>query len=232
MDGSDGIEPYHRAMSPRSRRRSATRPRLHRTAVGRLLGLGFALLLAVGLVGCAAASFDPTGPCTADGSAAGAYPELEAAVPTSYQGAKATEVDSGRACSADGLGTLGSHGIKELRFAGATWQTGSQSGVSLALFSTAVGPALDPAWVTEFFETSARTTGKNVQSIDTTDAPVSPTVTGRRIDVLNGDSYQTIVIWEKDGQIAVALIGDFINEIQTKAAHEVNVQAAISTLAA
>src|ERR1044072_4503830 len=35
--------------------------------------------------GAPAASFDPTGACTADGSAPGAYPDLEALIPSTYQ---------------------------------------------------------------------------------------------------------------------------------------------------
>ena len=51
----------------------------------------FLSLLLVGVVavvaGCgapAAASFDPTAPCVVDGSAPGAYPDLEAMVPATY----------------------------------------------------------------------------------------------------------------------------------------------------
>ena len=196
---------------------------------GRLPILGLVVLLAALVAGCGS-TFDPTGPCTADGSGAGAYPELEAAVPTTYNGAKPSVLNSGRACTPDGLATLAGHGVKELRFAGATWNTGTDSGLSLALFIDADGPALDPAWVTEYFETSARA-GKNVTSVDTTDYPVTGAITGRRIDVLNGESYQSIVIWDKNGQVAVALIGDFIREIQTKDAHDVVVRAAVDTLA-
>lgn len=195
-----------------------------------MLAGAFAIVVAVGLAGCAQA-FDPTGPCTSDGSAAGAYPDLEASVPSTYQGAKPGQLDSGRACSSQGLGTFAGHGVKELRFAGGTWMTGTDSGISLAVFTDANGPALEPEWVAEFFETGARTTGKNVTSIDTTDYAVTPSIDGRRIDVLNGESYQSIVIWEKNGKIAVALIGNFIREIGTKDAHDKVVRAAVDTLA-
>ena len=186
-------------------------------------------MLALVLAGCSA-PFDPSGSCTADGSAPGAYPDLEAAIPKVYRDAKPTNLDSGRACSASGLGTLAGHGVKELRFAGGTWSTGTDSGLSLAVFTSPDGAALDPAWLTEFFETGART-AKNVTSVDTADYPVSAAVTGKRIDVLNGESFQSIVVWEKDGRVAVALIGDFIREIQTKEAHEVIVRAAVDDLA-
>jgi hypothetical protein len=217
-------------MSPRPRRRSSTRPASVRGSAARLIVVALVLVLAAVLVGCDAAAFDPSGPCTADGSAAGAYPSLEAAVPTAFKGATPTQLDSGRACTSDGLGTLAGHGIKEVRFAGGTWQTGTQSGVSLAVFTTADGSPLDPAWVEEFYEAGARA-GKNVQSVDASQMPVGTVVSASRIDVLNGDSYQTIVIWPRRGQVAVALIADFITEIQTKDAHEAVVQAAVTTLA-
>ena len=167
-----------------------------------------------------------TGPCTADGSAKGAYPELEAAVPTAFRGTPPNDLDSGRACTPAGLGTLASHGVNELRFAGATWEQGSDSGVSLAIFTDPDGPALQPAWVAEFYETGARS-GKKVDSVEAVDYPISPTITARRVDVLNGESFQTIVVYERNGQIAIALVANSIREIQTRAAHDHAVQEAI-----
>jgi len=218
-------------MSPRSRPGSATRPRPRggRRAGPPLLAhpilAALIALLALVLGGCAA-PFDPTGPCSADGSAAGAYPDLEAVVPKVYAGAAPTEVDSGRACTTKGLGTLATHGIKELRFAGSTWTTGTDSGLSLALFTTADGPVLDPNWMSEFYEAGARQ-GKNVTSVDSSSYPVSAAITGRRLDVLNGESYQSVVVWEQNGQVAVAVVADFIREIQTKEAHDKIVRAAV-----
>ena len=210
-----------RAMSPGSRPRSVTR---------RALAAAAALMLSLVLAGCGS-SFDPTGPCTADGSAPGAYPELEATVPKLFAGSGPSGVDSGRACTSTGLGTLATHGVKELRFAGATWTTGTDSGLSLALFTTADGTTLDPAWLAEFYEAGARQ-GKNVQSVDSVAYPVSPSVTGSRLDVLNGESYQSVVVWERDGRVAVAVIADFIREIQTKEAHDKVVRAAVDAFAA
>jgi hypothetical protein len=209
--------PYHRSMSPHPRRRSVARPTVAIVAA--------VLALMLMLAGCSA-PFDPSGPCTADGSAPGAYPELEAAVPAIFRDAKASDLDSGRACTPNGLATLAARGVKELRFAGGTWTTGTDSGLSLAVFVTADGPPLTRDWITEFYESGART-GKNVTSVETTDFPISATITARRIDVLNGESYQSLVIWEHAGKIAVALVADFIREIQTKEAHDVVVQQAV-----
>ncbi len=180
----------------------------------------------LGIAACGGEPFVPTGPCTADGSAKGAYAELEAAVPKAFRGTSPNDLDSGRACTPAGLGTLAGHGVNELRFAGATWEQGSDSGVSLAIFTDPDGPALQPAWVAEFYETGARS-GKKVESVEAIDFPISPTITARRIDVLNGESFQTIVVYERSGQIAVALVADSIREIQTRAAHDQVVQEAI-----
>ena len=212
-------------MSPDLRPRSVARRRLaSRTFPGRLAAV-LVVVLGFAVAGCAS-SFDPTGPCSTDGSVPGAYPELEAAVPTTFRSAAPAELDSGRACTTDGLGTLAGHGVKEIRFAGGTWTTGTDSGLSLAIFTTPDGSALEPAWLAEFYETGARA-GKNVTSVEASDYPVTDAVQGRRIDVLNGESYQSIVVWGRNGQVAVALVADFIREIQTKDAHDVVVRAAV-----
>lgn len=184
--------------------------------------------MSVVLAACGS-SFDPTGPCTSDGSKPGAYPELEAAVPTSFRGAAPSDLDSGRTCTKEGLGTLADHGVAELRFAGGTWSTGSESGVSLALFTDASGPPLDPAWVAEFYETGAKA-GKNVTSVDASDYSVGDNETGRRIDVLNGESYQTVVVWQRGEHVAAAVVADAIRVIQTKDAHEQVVRDAVDAL--
>jgi hypothetical protein len=208
-----------RAPTVASRAGAHQRSRLRRL----MLGLAFAALV----VTACSSSFDPTGPCTADGSAPGAYPELEAQVPHQFRGAAPVQVDSGRSCTTDGLGTLAGHGITELRFAGATWQIGTDSGLSLATFTSPGSAALQPEWLSEFYETGARS-GKNVQSVDPTTYPVAPGITGNRIDVLNGESFQSVVVWQREGRVEAALVADFIREIQTKEAHDVVVRDAVN----
>lgn len=193
--------------------------------------VGLIAVLAVLLAGCAGAAFDPTGPCTSDGSAAGAYPDLEAQVPKIFRGSAPSVLDSGRTCTPEGLGTLTAHGVKELRFAGSTWETGSQSGLSLAVFTSPDGSALPTEWLAEFYESGART-GKNVEKVDPTDFEIQPGVSAHRIDVLNGESYQTVIVWPKGGVVAAVLVADFIREIQTKEAHDKVVQEAIAAWAA
>jgi hypothetical protein len=215
------IAPYHRAMSPGPTVRSRA-PRSLPVALA-VLGVVVAVLVAA----CGSTStFDPLGPCTNDGSAPGAYLDLESAVPTTFRGGPPGHLDSGRFCSKEALSTLAGHGIEELRFAGGTWETGNDSGVSLAIFTAASGPQLIPDWLAEFYETGARQ-GKNVTSVETSDYSIGGDIAGRRIDVLNGESFQTVVIWSRDGRVAVALIGDFIREIQTRAAHDEVVREAV-----
>jgi hypothetical protein len=160
----------------------------------------------------------------------GAYPDLEALVPTTFRSGPPKQLDSGRTCTKDALATLAAHGVGELRFAGATWDTGTDSGLTLAVFTDASGPPLDPAWLVEFYEQGA-TKGTNVQSIATTDytigAGIGAGIAAKRIDVLNGESFQTVVVWPRDGRVAVALIGDFIREIQTREAHDKVVREAV-----
>jgi hypothetical protein len=220
VDGLAGVAPYHRRMFPRPRRRSAV-PARH--ALAAIVGL---VLLGVVVAACGEATFDPTGPCTTDGKVPGAYPALEAVVPTLYEGRPPAQLDSGRTCSPDGLGTLDDHGIQELRFAGATWTRGSDSGLTLATFVSQVGPPLTARWLAEFYEATARA-GKNVQSVDTGDFAVSGSITGRRLDVLNGESFQTVVVWEQGGQVHAVLVADFIRDIQTRDAHDAVVKGAL-----
>ena len=204
-------DPTARSRAPRSRR-----------------WLLVAAIVAIGLVvaACAGQAFNPSGPCSADGSAPGAYPDLEATVPTMFRGTPPKQLDSGRTCTDAGLSTLAAHGVKELRFAGGTWETGTDSGVSLAVFTNANGPALTADWLAEFYETGARQ-GKNVDSVDPSDYR-SGGVTGRRIDVLNGESFQTVVLWPRDGAVAVALVGNFTRDIETREAHDRVVDEAVA----
>ncbi len=158
--------------------------------------LGRFVLLAViagALIACTgepATSFDPTGPCTADGAALGAYPDLEARLPTVYRDARAEKVDSGRNCSSVSLGSLADIGYVEVRFAGATWGFGAERFVVLAVFTA---PGLDAAEVADFYEQSARAEPR-VEIL----AETEPTIVGRpgrRLDAKRVERLQTVVVW-------------------------------------
>ena len=173
---------------------------------------------------CAGATFDPSGPCSTDGRAAGAYPDLEALVPREFRGRAPDRVDSGRNCTPTALATLALHGIKELRFAGGIWDLGPNSGVTLAIFDA---PGLEAAWVAEFFEAGART-ARRVELVDVRSMAMPDGVAASRIDALNGESYQTVIVWPDGDRVRVALVASFIREISTKAAHEEVVTDAIA----
>lgn len=186
-----------------------------------LLAVAVAVLA---VAGCGGGSFDPAGPCTTDGRAAGAYPDLEALVPTSFDGRPPDRLDSGRNCSAAALGTLADAGIHELRFAGAIWDLGSNSGVTMAVLEA---DGLDLAVAAEFYETGARS-GRNVDSVETSTIPVGA-VDGTRIDALNGESFQTlIVVPAEPNRVRVVIVASFIREVDTREAHDSVVTDAIA----
>ncbi len=152
-----------------------------------------ALLVAVVLAACnayASASFDPTGPCSGDGRVPGAFPDLEAMVPTRYQGVPPETLDSGRNCSAANLGSLASVGIAEVRFAGGTWTFGAERAAVLAVFR-ASGLTADS--MAAFYLDSAK-----VASRTEIVAASSPMILGRgghRLDTKTGERVQTVVVW-------------------------------------
>jgi hypothetical protein len=184
-----------------------------------------AITLAVAGCGLAGPSFSTSGPCVADGRAAGAYPELEAAVPRVINGRPATTVDSGRNCSDGALGTFTSRGVHEVQFAGATWDEGGGSGVTIAVLALPDKP-MPVEWTEEFYQAGA-IAGKHTDNIDST-RPTYPGVgTVYRLDTLNDLSYQTVVIWA-DGPLArVVIVATQVNPSASKAVHEARVAEAV-----
>jgi hypothetical protein len=172
-----------------------------------LVALVAALILgACGSSRVLTASFDPTTPCTTDGRMAGAYPELEALLPTAYDGKAPTTVDSGRSCTTAALGTLADAGVKGVRFAGATWSLGASSGLTVAVFD---GAGLDPAKMLDFYAVPART-ASHTDTFRTLDTIVGGQP-AKRLEVLNKDeTTNTIVVWPAgvDGRVRVLLASD------------------------
>ena len=167
--------------------------------------IGFiALAAALALAGCGAAtaaSFDPSGPCSSDGRASGAYPDLEALVPASYRGAPPDRLDSGRNCTAANLGALASAGISEVRFAGGTWTFGAERALVMAVFRTKglTADSLD-AFYTQSAHEAARTeiVGRSAPTID--GRP------GRRLDTKTGERLQTVVVWPGTARDSVNVV--------------------------
>lgn len=194
--------------------------------------IAFALLGAL-LAGCAGDSIgtlDPTSTCGVDGRVAGAYPDLEARLPVSFQGAAAGSVDSGRHCSEAALGSLIAHHATNVQYAGAVWDLGGGTGISSAIFRL---PSADlPAdWISEFYDIGART-AKRTENIETS----SPSVPGAdpvfRLDTLNDLSLQTVLVWQDGPFVRVVLVGTPISPGATRAAHDELVDAAAAATVA
>ena len=168
----------------------------------RIALLAAAVVLLVGCTGEAAPSFDPTGPCSGDGSAPGAYPELEALVPTIFENRAPDRLDSGRNCSEENLGTLADAGIKEIRFAGGTWDFGSDIAAVLAVF-TADGLTVNT--MADWWEATARDSPRT-QILRATEVDMDG-LGARRLDTKTGERLQSVLVWPGDepGQVKVVL---------------------------
>lgn len=151
-----------------------------------------------------------------------AYPDLEALVPGTLSGRPPASLDSGRNCSTANLGTLAGHGVKEVRFAGAVWTDGPQSGVTLAVFQA---PGLEADWMGEWYEASARAgrvTGRiRVTRITVGGRPAS------RMDLVNGDSTQVVIAWSA-GPGTPSAAGNVVNVVIAADEREARIQEAIS----
>ena len=173
----------------------------------KLTALRIALLAAVALVfagctGAATPSFDPTGPCSGDGSAPGAYPELEALVPTTFEDRGPDLLDSGRNCTDENLGTLANEGIEEIRFAGGTWEFGSDIAAVLAVFAA---DGLTVNTMADWWESTARDSPRT-QILRSTEVDMYG-LGVRRLDTKTGERLQSVLVWPGDepGQVNVVL---------------------------
>ncbi len=176
--------------------------------------------------GPAAASFDPRGACVADGRAPAAYPDLEELLPADLAGAPPTTADSGRSCTAAALSTYASHGVSEIRYAGATWDEGGGNGTAIAVVSTpAPQPELQQAWVEEFYLAGARASSKT-ENIETSRPPLGNLVVFR-IETLNDLSLQTVLIWSSGTPVHVVIVATQVEPDASRAEHDARVTAAL-----
>jgi hypothetical protein len=189
--------------------------------------LAMAIVVAAGC-GSGGGSFDPASPCTTDGRYPGAYPDLEAVLPRTVAGRTADRLDSGRNCTAAALATLERHGVTELRFAGGLWERGSRSGTTLVVFDALV--PLEAAWLAEFYEAGARA-ARNTEAIDTGDVEVHGEP-GRRLDTLNDDSYQSVLVWNRGAQVVAVLVASDVREAGGREMHEAALAAGIAAFGA
>ena len=193
------------------------------------------LLAAFLLAGCGVSGALPgasTSACMTDTKAPGTNPDLEAMLPHSLDGKAPTLVDSGSNCTAGALGTYAGHGITQLRFAGATWDAGNGDGTVIALMSTtAPQPAIQAAWVEDFYTTGARN-GTHTENITTT----RPTMPGAgpvyRLEALNDLSLQTVVVWPSGHAVWVVIVATTVAPNASRAAHDQQVLDAVAAAAA
>ena len=195
----------------------------HRTP---FLALAALVLVAAG---CSTNSFHAEGPCNVDGAIAGAYPQLEALLPTEFEGRGSNIRNSGRNCTDDALGSLTTHGVHELRFAGATWDFGSGRAATFAVMALP-GEALPVAWIEELYEYGART-GKKTDNIEVT----RPTIEGIgpvfKLEVLNDLSLQTIVVWPDGDRVRDLLVATQVTPSASRADHDAFVTRALAAAA-
>jgi hypothetical protein len=177
-----------------------------------------------------AAPFSPTGPCNGDGHEAGAYPELEALAPKAFDGKPPTTLDSGRNCSDEALGSLVSHGVHELRFAGATWDFGNGHAMTIAVLGLP-DAGLPVAWAEEFYELGARN-AKKTEHVEVTRPDLAPVGLVFRLDTLNDLSFQTVVVWAEDQRVRVVIVASPVNAAASRADHDALVASAVATAAA
>jgi hypothetical protein len=200
-----------------------------------LAKLGLALAAVALLAGCGpnSSSFDPSGPCSLDGRAPGAYPDLEARLPPALGGigpasgtGNATDdqlpttVDSGRSCTESALASLWPHGLREIRFAGATWDEGNGDGVVSAFFTTPSGqPVLESAWMEEFYESGARASSKT-ENIEITRPTIDPAGAVFRLDTLNDLSLETVVVWPAKDGVRVIIVATRVSPDASRQDHD------------
>ena len=155
--------------------------------------------------GGAAVSFDPAGPCTTDGSAPGAYPELEARIPPTFEGQSPKGLDSGRHCTSAELGSLADAGFAEIRFAGGTWDFGGNRAAALVVFSA---PGLTADAIADFYAQSAKSAGRT--QVTSESAPTLAGEATRRMDSNTGQRIQTVVVWpgSDPGVVNVVITND------------------------
>jgi hypothetical protein len=199
--------------------------------------VGAAILMVIWVAACGSSttSFAATGPCAADGRAPGAYPELERLVgerwhqvsPDAFATMVPTTIDSGRNCSATALGTLVSHGVTELHFAGATWDEGGGNAMVSAILAVPAGdPPLPAAWVEEFYEAGARA-GKHTENIETSRPSMASLGPVYRLDTLNDLSLQTVVVWPASEGIRVVIVTTTVTPDSSRAEHDRRVVEAV-----
>lgn len=196
-------------------------------AIGRIGLVGLVAVFAA--CGSSGATFSTGGACLADGRAPGTYPALEAKVPNALAGVAPTSIDSGRNCSDTALGSLKSHGVTELHFAGATWSGGNDAGTSIAVLGLPSG-TLPVAWAEEFYGIGALN-GKKTDNIATSRPSFDTVGDTFRIDALNDLSFQSVVVWQDGALVRVVIVATAVDPGASMAAHDAQIATAVAAAA-
>ena len=181
-----------------------------------LAALTSVVLVVAACSSAASASFDPAAPCdgTSRQQMKGAYPALEARIPATIDGREASSRDSGRFCSKETLGSVFDAGVTEVRFGGGIWEAGERGGIQLGAFE---GDGLTPALLAEEYrraaDASPRTEAVRATTLEVDGRPAW------RIDVVNGNSRQAIMVWgSADGAVVQVVVAVDVDEAQLQGA--------------
>lgn len=197
--------------------------------------VGLALVVLLPFLAAACGTVDTTAPVssacpTGDQRAAKTYPDLEALLPLGMIERSPDSLDSGFNCSEAALGSYASHGLRKLRFAGATWDNGGGDGTVVAILDSENG-ALQPAWVEEFYEIGARSARKT-ENIETSRPSMRGAGEVFRLDALNDLSLQTIVVWPAGKYVRVVIVATTVRPDASRADHDQRVEMAVEVAAA
>jgi hypothetical protein len=186
-----------------------------------------ALALATAACGTFDPSFPATSTCPNEAQAPGTFPDLEALLPRGMIERSPDELDSGWHCAAEALGTYAAHGVRELRFAGATWDYSDGDATVAAVFTTAPGePPLQPAWVEEFYQLGALS-GRRIENVETSRPSLGDAGPVWRLDALNDLSLQTIVVWPAGQVVRVVIVATQVAPGASRDDHDQRVATAV-----
>jgi len=182
------------------------------------------IVMALAALGCNPTPSFALHACT-DGFLRNTEPELEALLPTTFDGQAAT-TSSGRNCKPENLGSLVEHGVSALQFAGVTWDFGSGTAVTMAI-EAIPDATLPAAWIEEFYEFGART-GRRTSDVTVTHPTFEPIGEVYRLDVLNDLSLQTIVVWQDGERVRDVLVATQVSPTAVRADHDALVDRALA----
>jgi hypothetical protein len=189
--------------------------------------VAMALAFAAGACGTLDPPFPATSACPNEARAAGTFPDLEALLPRGMIERSPDEVDSGWHCTAETLGTYAAHGVRELRYAGATWDNGEGDATVVAVFTTRPEePPLQSAWVEEFYELGALS-GRRIENVETSRPSIGEAGPVWRLDALNDLSLQTIVVWPAGRFVRVVIVATQVGPGASRADHDQRVVIAV-----